>query len=89
MSKICESTEANAACCVEIPNSLLEVWYGEKSSSKQSMVELLNELLRSQATINIRPGCTKVEKRIRIKACLINKKVSKLHTHYKKAQVRK
>ncbi len=85
MSKICESTEANAACCVEVPNSLLELWNGER----ESMVELLNESLPSQATINIRPGCTKAEERIRIKACLVSKKVSKLHTHYKKAQVRK
>ncbi len=32
MSKICESTEANAACCVEVPNSLLELWNGERES---------------------------------------------------------
>ena len=50
---------------------------------------LLNKSLPSQATINIRPGCAKAEERIRIKACLVSKKVSKLHTHYKKAQVRK
>ena len=41
-------------------------------------------------TVDGRPGCAKVEEsRIRIKACLVSKKVSKLHTHYKKAQVRK
>ena len=85
MSKICESTEPNAACCVEVPNSLLELWNGER----QSMVELLNESLPSQATINIKPGCAKAEEKIRIKSCLVSKKVSKLHTHYKKAQVRK
>ncbi len=84
-SKICESTEANEACCVEVPNSLLELWNGEK----ESMVELLNESLPSPATINMILGCTKAEERIRIKACLVSKKVSKLHTHYKKKQVRK
>ena len=81
MSKTCGSTEPK----VEVPNSLLELWNGER----QSMVELLNESLPSKATINIRSGCAKAEERIRIKACLVSKKVSKLHTHYKKAQVRK
>ena len=68
---MCESTEPDAACCVEVPNSLLVEW---------------------GKTVNGRPGCAKAEEsRIRIKACLVSKKVSKLHTHYdyKKAQVRK
>ncbi len=41
---------------------------------RESMVELLNESLPSQATINVIPGCTKAEERIRIKACLVSKK---------------
>ena len=89
MSKICDSSEKNAACCLEIPNSLLEVGNKEKQTSGKSMVEQLNESLPRDTSITVEPGCPTVEERIRVKACFVSKKISLLKTHYKKSQMKK
>ena len=86
MSKIGKSMEENAVCSVEVPNDLLDLWY-EQRNSGGSMVDRLNESLTTKA-ITIRSSCERLEERIRVRACVVSKKMKNL-THHKKVQMKK
>ena len=80
MSKICKSSDESAVFGVEVPYHMLYLWYIQRNTCGKSMVECLNDSLDSQA-IRIKAGCQKAEERIRVRACVVSKKMSKTSKH--------
>ena len=87
MSKITECNDKNGAFCVSVPNNLLDAWYCTRNGCGRSFVEQLNGSITSKA-IMIKPGCGSAEEKIRVRACLVHKKMKNL-SHHKKYEMSK
>lgn len=83
VTKIIESTESNAVCCLLVPNYILDTWYCTRNSSAASFVDKLNMSIVGQA-LQVKKGRA-VEERIRTHACKLNKKLQGKSKRMKKS----
>lgn len=86
MSRIIESKEESAVCCLEISVSVLELWYAVGSSSKETYVQKLNKTIPKEAIV-VRQ-CDSCKQRIRVKACRVYQSI-KRQSNWKRQQMRK
>ena len=79
-TKIVESKEEDAVCCLSVPNNLLRYWYTAKDGT--SYVERLNESIIGHSVLL--KYSAKLEERIRVKSYRINRKIEQEKTNKKK-----